>query len=73
MKYFIGTLICSTILFAQTETLTIDAQNFEADDEKRNFNIYRKCKNKMGQDRLNAQRVDVYFTTDKIIKNTIKI
>ena len=29
-----GILICSTFLFAQIETLMIDAQNFEADDKK---------------------------------------
>ena len=34
MKYLIGTLICSTLLLAQSETLVIDAQNFEADDKK---------------------------------------
>ena len=65
MRYFIGTLICSTILFAQTETLTIDAQNFEADDKKGISIFTGNVKITMGQDRLNAQRVDVYFTTDK--------
>ena len=65
MRYFIGTLICSTILFAQTETLTIDAQNFEADDKKGVSVFTGNVKITMEQDRLNAQRVDVYFTTDK--------
>lgn len=65
MRYFIGTLICSTILFAQTETLTIDAQNFEADDKKGVSIFTGNVKIKMGQDRLNADKVDVYFTTDK--------
>ncbi len=65
MRYFIGTLICSTILFAQTETLTIDAQNFEADDKKGISIFTGNVKIKMGEDKLNAEKVDVYFTTDK--------
>ena len=65
MKYLIGTLICSTILFAQSETLVIDAQNFQADD-KNGISIFTgNVKIKMGEDRLNADRVDVYFTTNK--------
>ena len=65
MKYLIGTLLCSTILFAQTETLVIDAQNFEADDKKGISTFTGNVKIKMGQDKLNAEKVDVYFTTDK--------
>ena len=65
MKYLIGTLICSTILFAQSETLVIDAQNFQADD-KNGISIFTgNVKIKMGEDKLNAEKVDVYFTTDK--------
>mgnify|MGYP007091123327 CR=1 FL=1 len=29
MRYLIGSILCSIYLFAQSETLTIDAQNFE--------------------------------------------
>ena len=65
MKYLIGTLLCSTILIAQTETLVIDAQNFEADDKKGISTFTGNVKIKMGQDKLNAEKVDVYFTTDK--------
>lgn len=65
MKYLIGTLICSTLLFAQIETLMIDAQNFEADDKKGISIFTGNVKIKMNQDRLNADRVDVYFATDK--------
>jgi lipopolysaccharide export system protein LptA len=65
MKYLIGALICSTILFAQSETLIIDAQNFQADD-KNGISIFTgNVKIKMGEDRLNADRVDVYFITNK--------
>lgn len=73
MKYLIGTLICSTILFAQSETLVIDAQNFQADD-KNGISIFTgNVKIKMGEDRLNADRVDVYFTTNKDNNNKIPL
>uniref|UniRef100_UPI00404770DE lipopolysaccharide transport periplasmic protein LptA n=2 Tax=Aliarcobacter sp. TaxID=2321116 RepID=UPI00404770DE len=65
MKYLIGSLICSTLLFAQSETLIIDAQNFEADDKKGVSIFTGSVKMKMGKDRLNADRVDVFFTTNK--------
>lgn len=65
MKYLIGTLICSTLLLAQSETLMIDAQNFEADDKKGLSIFIGNVKIKMGEDKLNADRVDVYFATDK--------
>jgi lipopolysaccharide export system protein LptA len=65
MKYLIGTLLCSTLLFAQTETLIIDSQNFQADDKKGISIFTGNVKIKMGEDKLNADRVDVFFTTDK--------
>ena len=65
MRYLICSLLCSIYLFAQSETLTIDAQNFEADDKKGISIFTGNVKMKMGEDRLNAQRVDVYFITDK--------
>ena len=65
MKYLIGTLLCSTLLLAQSETLVIDAQNFEADDKKGISIFTGNVKIKMGEDKLNAEKVDVYFTTDK--------
>ena len=63
MKYLIGTLLCSTILFAQSETLVIDALDFQADDKKGISIFTGDVKIKMGQDKLNAQRVDVFFET----------
>lgn len=67
MKYLIGTLICSTFLFAQSETLIIDAQNFQADDKKGISTFTGNVKIKMGEDRLNADKVDVYLLQIKII------
>jgi lipopolysaccharide export system protein LptA len=68
-KYLIGTLFCSTLLFAQSETLIIDAQNFQADDKKGISIFTGNVKIKMGEDKLNAQRVDVFFETDKKTNN----
>ena len=65
MKYLIGTLICSTFLFAQSETLIIDAQDFQADDKKGISIFTGNVKIKMAQDKLNADKVEVFFTTDK--------
>ncbi|BAK73108.1 MAG: lipopolysaccharide transport periplasmic protein LptA [Arcobacter sp.] len=73
MRYLIYSLICSTILFAQTETLVIDAQNFQADDKKGISIFTGNVKIKMGQDKLNANRVDVYFTTDKKTNNKVPL
>ena len=68
-KYLIGTLFCSTFLFAQSETLIIDAQDFQADDKKGISIFTGNVKIKMGEDKLNAQRVDVFFETDKKTNN----
>lgn len=65
MKYLIGAILCATILLAQSETLVIDAQDFQADDKKGVSIFTGNVKIKMGDDKLNANRVDVYFTTDK--------
>lgn len=68
-KYLIGTLFCSTLLFAQSETLIIDAQDFQADDKKGISIFTGNVKIKMGEDKLNAQRVDVFFETDNKTNN----
>ena len=65
MRYLIGSIICSTLLLAQSETLVIDAQDFQADDKKGVSIFTGNVKIKMGQDKLNANRVDVFFTTNK--------
>ncbi|WP_419673825.1 lipopolysaccharide transport periplasmic protein LptA [Aliarcobacter butzleri] len=72
-KYLIGTLFCSTLLFAQSETLIIDAQDFQADDKKGISIFTGNVKIKMGEDKLNAQRVDVFFETDKKTNNKIPL
>nr|WP_202879979.1 lipopolysaccharide transport periplasmic protein LptA [Aliarcobacter butzleri] len=62
-------MFCSTLLFAQSETLIIDAQDFQADDKKGISIFTGNVKIKMGEDKLNAQRVDVFFETDKKTNN----
>ncbi len=73
MKYLIVTLICSVLLFAQTETLMIDAQNFEGDDKKGISIFTGNVKIKMNKDILNAQKVDIYFETDKNNNNKVPL
>ncbi|MCT7909144.1 lipopolysaccharide transport periplasmic protein LptA [Arcobacter lacus] len=68
-KYLIGMVLTSTFLFAQSETLIIDAQDFQADDKKGISIFTGDVKIKMGEDKLNAQRVDVFFETDKKTNN----
>lgn len=65
MRYLISSILCSVVLFAQSETLVIDAQNFQADDKKGISTFTGNVKMKMGADRLNAEKVDVFFMTDK--------
>jgi lipopolysaccharide export system protein LptA len=65
MKYLAGFLICSTLLFAQSEKLIIDAQKFQADDKKGISTFTGNVKIQMGKDKLNANKVDIYFITKK--------
>lgn len=65
MKFLAGLLVCSTLLLAQTQQLIIDAQNFEANDKKGISTFTGNVKIQMGEDRLNAQKVDIYFVTKK--------
>ena len=65
MKFLAGLLVCSTLLLAQTQQLVIDAQNFEANDLKGISTFTGNVKIQMGKDKLNAQKVDIYFVTKK--------
>jgi len=65
MKFLAGLLVCSTLLLAQTQQLVIDAQNFEANDKKGISTFSGNVKIQMGKDKLNAQKVDIYFVTKK--------
>ena len=65
MKFLAGLLVCSTLLLAQTQQLVIDAQNFEANDLKGISTFTGNVKIQMGKDKLNAQKVDIYFVSKK--------
>jgi len=65
MKFLAGLLVCSTFLLAQTQQLIIDAQNFEADDKKGISTFTGNVKIQMGKDKLNAQKVEVFFINKK--------
>ncbi|MFK2821947.1 lipopolysaccharide transport periplasmic protein LptA [Arcobacter sp. YIC-80] len=65
MKYLAGLLVCSTLLFAQTQKLVIDAQKFEASDSKGISTFTGNVKIQMGKDRLEANKVDIYFVSKK--------
>lgn len=73
MKKLILILITSTFLFAVTETLIIDAKDFQADDKKGISIFTGDVKIRMAQDKLNAQRVDVFFETDKKTNNKVPL
>lgn len=64
MKYLASLILSSTLLFS-AEQLIIDAKNFEANDSKGISTFSGNVKIKMGKDRLNAQKVDIYFKSSK--------
>jgi lipopolysaccharide export system protein LptA len=65
MKILAGLLVCSTLLLAQTQQLIIDAQNFEANDKKGISTFSGNVKIQMGKDKLNAQKVEIFFVSKK--------
>ncbi|MGA1931279.1 lipopolysaccharide transport periplasmic protein LptA [Arcobacter sp. YIC-464] len=65
MKYLAGLLVCSTLLFGQTQKLVIDAQKFEASDSKGISTFTGDVKIQMGKDRLEANKVEIYFESKK--------
>lgn len=66
MKFLAGLLMCSSLLFAaQSQTLIVDAQNFEANDKKGISTFTGKVKIQMGKDKLNANKVEIYFASKK--------
>ncbi|WP_026804606.1 lipopolysaccharide transport periplasmic protein LptA [Aliarcobacter lanthieri] len=71
MRILAGLIVCSTLLFSQSETLVIDALDFKADDNKGISTFTGNVKVRMGEDKLNADKVDVYFENDKNSKNKV--
>lgn len=71
MKHLSILILLATLLTAKNEQLIIDAKNFEADEQK-NISIFSgNVKIQMGQDKLNANKVEIFFTVDKKTNNKI--
>ncbi|XPV69942.1 MAG: LptA/OstA family protein [Halarcobacter sp.] len=63
MKYILALAFFISLSFAQQEKLVIDANSFEADD-KRGISVFTgNVKLKMGNDRLNANKLEIYVDT----------
>ena len=60
MKFLIGLFITTTLLFSQTDKLIIDAKNFETNDATGLSIFTGNVKLKMGKDRLNSDKLDIY-------------
>lgn len=64
MKYLAGLLLSSTLLFGASEQLIIDAKNFEASDKEGVSTFSGNVKIQMGKDKLNAEKVSIFFNTN---------
>lgn len=66
MKYIVTFLfLVVSLSFGKSEQLIVDAQNFQADEKKGISTFSGNVKIKMGKDRLNANKVDIYFKSSK--------
>ena len=63
IKVLVGLFFCSSLLFAQSETLVIDALDFKADDNKGISTFTGNFQIRMAEDKFYAQPVDalIYF------------
>ncbi|GGD38057.1 hypothetical protein GCM10012288_10190 [Malaciobacter pacificus] len=64
MKYLASLLLSSTLLFGASEQLIIDAKNFEASDKEGVSTFSGNVKIQMGKDKLNAEKVSIFFNTN---------
>ena len=65
MKYLILILVFVSSIYAVSEKLIIDAEKFEA-SEKKGVSVFTgNVKIQMGKDRLNAQKVKIFFANKK--------
>lgn len=72
MKLLAALLVSSTLLLGQqTQQLVIDAKKFEANDQKGISIFTGDVKIKMGKDKINAQKLEVFFVTKR--ESTAKI
>jgi len=71
MKLLLKLALASTLVFANvnTEKLIIDAKNFETDDKKGISIFTGNVKLKMGKDRLNSDKLEVFMKPNAKGKN----
>ncbi|HJE02561.1 lipopolysaccharide transport periplasmic protein LptA [Aliarcobacter thereius] len=65
MRIFLIIFLTLTSLLAQKDTLTINSIYFEAEDQRGIATFEIDVKIAMGQDKLNAQKVEVFFVLNK--------
>ena len=69
MKFLIGLLITTNLLFAVSEKLVIDAKNFETDDAKGITTFLGDVKLKKVKDKLNSNKLEIYMKPNSKGKN----
>ncbi len=71
-KLIIGLLFSTTILFAQTQKLIVDALHFETNDSK-GLSIFKgKVKLLMNKDKLNSDKLEIYTKRNKKGREPLK-
>jgi len=61
MKFLLTVLLSSSMLFAASEKLIIDAKNFETNDAKGITVFTGNVKLKKAKDKLNSQKLEIYM------------
>lgn len=61
MKFLLMVLLTSSMLFATSEKLIIDAKNFETDDSKGITIFTGNVKLKKAKDKLNSQKLEIFM------------
>ncbi len=69
MKILIGFLIFVSLTFADTQKLVIDANNFETNDVKGISVFTGNVKLKMGKDKLNSDKLEIFVEPKKKSKS----
>ncbi|AXX84469.1 organic solvent tolerance protein OstA [Aliarcobacter skirrowii] len=65
MRIFLILILAISTLIAKNEKLTIDAVYFQAEDSRNVATFEINVKIQMGEDRLNAQKLELFFEIDK--------
>ena len=68
MKFFLTLLISSSLLFAASEKLIIDAKNFETNDAEGITIFTGDVKFSMTKDRLNSEKLEIFMKPKSKVK-----